>query len=299
MNPREYFRTLTALLSQTRPYVEELAKPFFQTLVFFLISFGLMGLISALHFVVVDVPQLKAQTSQVLTEVDQRFPAELAINWDEQTLSHNQAEPLVIPYPSIFDPNQLEFPPVLAYHFNQAYAPESFNALLPTPSLSVITTDTLFVTDFQGAWNQIPLHEVPYFAQPFTINRQSLPTLIKTVSTSLESFFASLNILAFLFFPLLWISQHAWAIVPNSFLVYFLFRLNGLPLKFSQILHLSMPIMVVAGLINFIANYLYPTMTVPLLSISFWLILISVVISQRSYLKRLTQGETQQQPKRG
>jgi hypothetical protein len=284
MNGSLYLSTLLGSLTSLASYPELLKRPLRWSLVFFFLSYLGLGLLSASRFALRDLPQLETAGRQALDELSSRFPSELEIVWDQKTLTHSGSDILSLPYPSTLTPSQWDLPPVLGYHLNRSVAAEELNPILPERSLVVLSDTQIFVNGLQGNWDQLPLTELPGFDQAFVINKSSLPSFIAKMDQALSSGIKTLQLATLILMPLLLGVLRLWSLGIDTLLTYLLIRLNGLPLSWGKLFQLNLHILVVAEVVNQMAGWLYPHQSWPLLSLSFWVILILVILTQRSSL---------------
>ncbi len=294
MNAADYLRNVGSSLTSLAQYPLFLKRRLSWSLLFLLISYLVLGLVSASRIVWKDIPELETKANQTLEEVRLNFPADLSLEWNGQQLTHTGNSALKVPYPSFISPADLDLPPVLVYHLNQSIPEDQFAQQLPERSLIVVTPTELYMNDLQGDWNQIQLSEL-LGADSFSLNQATLPQYLDQAKAGLENSRGVLQIGTFFFIPVLLTLARIWSLAIETLLAFVLTRLNGIPLSLRHLFQLNLHIIVVAEVINLASQFLYGNHHWPLFSLTFWLLWVLIMITQRSQLLSIASGKAEKQ----
>jgi len=254
------------------------------TVGFFLLSYLWLGWLVAARFMMITIPELQSYFQQTADQLQAEYPADLKISWNQESLTHEPADLLAIPYPAFIKPEEFGVPTQFAYLSSQTATVDTLSSQLPSTSLLAATPKDIFVHSPDTSWSSLPLAEVPGFEQSFEINQTNLPTVISQINQVFNQGLQLITVSAYLVMPVILALQRAWLTLIQSLLAYFLLRLNGLPLSFSKTFQLGLHIMVVAEILHQTSLWLYPKLEWSFLSIGFWLIFTLVMLGQKRTL---------------
>ncbi len=275
MTPKQYWHILTGSLTQPTFYVQVLNQPFRRSLQFFLISSVLLGIASAWLMIQYRFPEYQRMFKEVTQEISQNYPDELSIQWQDQTLSTSNQEPLMIPYPHFFQAKPTQVAMVIDPSLDTTQF-DQLNQRLPASSLSVVGSTQLLINDGLGNWSVLALADLPYFDQNFTINQQTLPGVLDQANHHFQQLLQLISPTLYVIWPLIYMFKNAWIILWYAIVGQFILSWYGKNFGFKKIYQLSLHLIVVAQLVEIVGQYLYPDLTFSLLSLTFWCLFIAL-----------------------
>lgn len=281
MHPRTYAATLIGSLSSVSFYWTVLRQPLLFSVRFFLMSCLIVGVLDAVHFNVVTIPNWREAGARLLARVDREYPPDLTMTWDGQQLQWQPNQVLTVPYPPEIPLSQEGLPSVLAQFTPVDASPEELAPELPERSLFIVTPTQVFITSAAGSWNQLRLLETPGFENTFTINRESLPSYLNFWQQFLENALQGLGIASFIFIPLATLLSLLFTSVLDATLFYFLMQLTGIKWRWPKVWQLTLHIIVVALLIETIVRWFLPATVVPVFAFASWGLFTYIVVMMR------------------
>ncbi|HYD35417.1 MAG TPA: hypothetical protein VD999_05090 [Vitreimonas sp.] len=280
MRPHTFWHVLSQSLTSLAYYRDIIRAPFWFSLRFFMIAFVFFTLSRTGFFLMRELPQIDTYLTRALEETKQHFPRELAVNWQNQRLSHTSSSPVQIRFPSFITESmrtELELPSSIAYIFNQEFDPTTAATTLPTSSMLAVTPTLLYSLNVDGQWAELPLTRLPGFDKDFTITADNF----SMYATHITQFHHSLKPYWIWITPFilgLWILiSRLILIFSDTLLIFLLLKLNGSRISFMKVLQLALHFLVVAEFLNQISLWLYGNHQFPLLSLTFWILAVLVM----------------------
>jgi hypothetical protein len=283
MRPRTFIQALLKTFTDVRYYRDVLQAPFSFSLRFFILATISLGLTRAVYVNYRLVPTWRSYTTAIVNELERDFPSDLEITWNGRTLSTNQ-DPTEVPYPQVVQPQPDSLPPVLGYLTSSPVAPDSFSTHFPQRSLLVATQDTLYVSDSQGAWSDVPLSTVPGFDRSFTLSRQTLPTFIETARQEITQFWSWAQGMLVILSAGYVLLSGLWVAALEGLFAYFILRFSGLKITYGKAVQLAFHLVIVAEALSQVVLWVYGPVDIPIFSITFWCLFAYVVLTLRSEL---------------
>lgn len=281
MKPRVYLQTLVSVFTRTESYVLQIKKTFWFSLRFFIISMLILGINFAIRIRIREIPQLMADVSQTIIEVQEKYPNELELSWTGLKLESNLNEPLEIPYPESWTTEDADsLPPVLAYYLPGEVNSADFADSLDKDSLIVITEGEFYLTDFRDGWSEVSLKNL-VSSDELTVNKETLPGLLEQVSQFTDNTINQMKNVIFIVLPLFMIINSLVVTFFLSLLGFLLIKINNLKIGFKKTFQLSLYLVVVAETVNQIAGWLYPNIELSIFSLTFWAVFVWVMWRER------------------
>lgn len=281
MRPKTYWHILKNSFSSSAYYLKIIKAPFWLSLRFFLLSMILLGISWATRINKRFIPNLQDQVLITLEQLEKNYPENLKITWTGKELEIIPAEILEISYPENFEIDS-QFPTLLAYISPDKLEINQFKDRFEHESLIVITPKELFINNLQDSWTQAPLSELlPTDTATTPLTKESLPNYLdqtKAFFINLLSLTKQINYLAM---PLLILLIMLWMGLIESIFLFLFFKLNQINLNFKKTYQLSLHLTVVAETINQVTAWIYPQIQLPMFTLSFWIILIYVFLTQK------------------
>lgn len=285
MRLKTYWHIISQLFTSPEYYLKILRAPFWMSVRFFTISMIALGLTWAWRINQIIIPISAEQVSQGLDELENNYPAELEIIWDENKLSSSAPEAIGISYPNSMEQNS-QFPPLLGNFIPTDISSEQFSAEFEQTSLLVITTDKLYVNNLQGVWSDVPLSDV-LPTEKIVLNKDTVPELVSKSKQQLEKVVDLVKKLNFLIAPLVLITIRLWMSFLEAILVFLFFKLNQLAFKFKKVFQFSLHLTVVSEIIAQVTSWIYPDIQISMLTLSYWSIFSYVFWTQRKHFSKL------------
>ncbi|MGD9129541.1 MAG: DUF1189 family protein [Candidatus Woesebacteria bacterium] len=282
MQIKTFLRTLIKTFTTPEYYLEIIKKPISFSFIFFLLSFFIFGIISAIKFNYFILPKLENHLITTQEEIIQHYPSELIINWDGDKLSINQDEDLDIDYPSFVNKEILTLAPQLASISKKELA-ETDIENLDQNFLLIFSSDYLFLNQ-DNKWQSIELKTLPLFQEKFQIRQDNLPEILSQIQSSLEKIFSMLKKFSYLLIPSILIISRIWIIVLDCFFIFIFGKIVGLKLAYKKIFQWGLHIVVIAEFINQVSKVIYKNLTLPMFSLAFWGIFLYLFFNLRKKL---------------
>ncbi len=275
MKVRNYLQSLWKTVTSPIYYLDILNSPIRFSIRFFLVSYFLLALLSTAFYVKFDIPQYQASVDRTLTALNQYFPSDLALKWNEKVLTTTPQRPIKVSYPEGLPHDRL--PENFAVIDTSITSSDQIAQLNPY-SVVVIGKDKLFSLNSTNTWTSMPLSEVGIKGS-FTIDKQNLPNFIQIwsdASISLLQFFAFIYPF-FYFFGMGTIRLFGAAVI-SSFIFILLFLIRK-TLPYHKVFQISLHVAIVSEFVNILTNHLISPKEMDMYGLTFWLYFIVVLFS--------------------
>jgi hypothetical protein len=282
MLPLTYWRTLVGSISNPHYYRESLPKSWWFSLRFFLISMMIIGLVLSAAIIKINFPQYQSQLKDIVQELANNFPADLELKWEQNQLTSNYSAPILVNYPSTFQP-PTEFPEkalIILPNHNDQSVPQD----VPASSLMVANQSQLFLTDFKGNWSHIPLADLPGLEQPLTLNQQTLPQFQENMNLFIDSSLQTSRHILPIALPVVIVVTQFFDSLFYALIGFIGLRFFSKQHTFRRIWQISLHLCVIAFALSQLAAYLYPKNELPLYALTFWILfsLVSWNLNQKA-----------------
>ena len=228
----------------------------------------MLSLLATGLFVTVDTPFLKQKVQQGLAELQQNYPTDLQISWDQKVLTSTATQPITVKYPSFFHPDTL--PENFGYIDTQASSVDDVFKKVDGKSFFVVTKDQAYVSDDQTTWSNLPLNEMAGFDHSFTITKQNLPDFITTWQQQLSDMLSALAFVYPIGYFVISTSAHLLGLLINSLFAFYILRLLRRRFAYIKIFQIFLHVSVIAEFVQLIAAHLFPQSGLPMYTITFW-----------------------------
>lgn len=287
---KTYWRSFKKSLTQPDYYLEMIEASFWFLFKFFAVTMLWLGLLLAWRINRRILPQFKTSFEQTSHQLKTHYPASLVLNWDGQELTSSADEPLAISWPILpsFVPNQEQFegPATFAYLTDQALTPTEFSEVLGGESWLVVTKDQLFISDLRQNWTKSPLNSfLPN--EKTKLDQQELTQLIDQSQVWLDKVLNQIKKINYLLAPLFISGLVLVSSLLDGLVLFLLLKLNQLPLNFGQTIKLSLHIAIIAEFVRQLSSWLYPNLKWSMFALTYWLIVIYILWTQRKKLAEL------------
>jgi hypothetical protein len=274
-----FFKTLKLSFTDPKYYLDVLKAKFSFSLKFFLVAFLLLSLTRSLKFIFLEIPQLKSDFNQTLSQVKNNYPENLVIKWNQDNLELEGPEFLEVSYPSFVKTNS-EMPPKFAYLTNNEINENNINKNF----LINFDQQNLFAFG-QPNYQSMPLKSLAGFEQEFTLDQEKMLEILPEVDRSFENLLKNLTYLSPILFFIGLILSRIWIVFFEIILAFLLIKINKLKISFKKLIQISLHIVVVLEIIWQISKLLYPTHNLALINIGFWVILIFIYWTNKKALR--------------
>lgn len=278
----DYIQNLKSSITSIDYYFKSLKKPLKNTVIFFLISISVIGILRGIYDSVVNLPKTKGETYAILDELYENFDPDLEIIWADNQLELNR-DYVDVYWPSSFNSQEYDLTSTIALISNSETPPEESELLLERDPLVYINKNS-FYTSYQTEtreWTGYPLAEMLSGMGSYSINKQVLPRIIDGIKETVDEIFITVQVVNGFLVNIFYILSRLWFLLIESILVFFLFKLNKYNFDFKKVLILSMNILVPTEIIHLLTDMLYPNLQFPIDTISYWVILIFISLHLR------------------
>lgn len=271
MKPSVYLQTLIGTLTTPQFYIRILNSSFWFSFRFVFISYLIIGIALASVMILFDFPQYQNKFNQSMVEVEQNFPSDLEISWQQQKLSINR-EVLVVPYPSFF-PELDSLPTSFITFIPQLDEsnPETSFQFVDASSYFLVSDSHFLFTNINNQWQNMELNQIPGMEQDFTITKNSIPYythLWKTEFSEILQTFKKITIVAY---PAILFIIRFWFALFNSLICYFFLKLFNKNFPWKKVFQICLHLLIPAELITQITSRLYPSSSLPMFELTFWI----------------------------
>jgi len=293
MRPKTFFYVLKNSFTNIKYYLDVLKTPLSFSFRFFLISFLIISLFSAIRFSYFDLPIFKQQLETSINDIKEYYPQDLVIKYENKLLNFyskeadqlNTRETMEIDYPEYIDQEQLRLPKKLLVLTNQEIEIEEIKQTIPNSAV-ILATPNKFYLNSQGQWQDFGYEILPGFDQEFEINNENINQYIQIWQQVMKNSVEALKYLAFIFLPFILIISRLWIGFIDCLFVYFFLKIGGSKFSFKNTFAWGLHIMVIAELVNQISKTIYSNLTLPMFTFTFWGAFLYIAFSLRHELNR-------------
>lgn len=281
MRPKTYWHIISNLFTSPQYYLKILKAPLGFSFRFFIVSMIILGFSWTWRINQRIMPAAQQQLSDGLDELAANYPVELEITWDKNQLQSSTTEAVEVPYPSSIEHNS-QLPPLLGNFIAEDISAEQFSTKFKRTSLFVVTNNKFFVNNLQQVWTETTLTDILPPVET-VLNKETVSELIPQLKDQLEKIIELAKQLNFIIMPLLLIMIRLGMAFLEAILVFLFFKLNQFNFKFSQVLQLSLHLVVVSEIINQVTAWIYPQLQISMLTLAYWSIFSYVFWTQRKH----------------
>lgn len=283
---RYFFKLYTGILTTPLAYIRFLKFSNIQLLGFMLLSSLLLSSIWSTKVINHELRSFKENSQQAAHEFIDYYPDTLVATWDKRQILLNPSQNYSIYYPSYFDPKQMELPYRIADIIpNQTDQIQLANSHLD--ALVVISPYSLYIQQSDNDWQEFSLQEL-LTTSNFTISKDFVSHWIQQGPLFDSQFWQQLQLVLILVAPLFVFSGLTWNTTIFTLLAYLIaVKLYNAPISGKQLIKISVPIVVTTTFVQLVAELLYGNVTIPLMSIAYWILLLLVLrrISLRKVIR--------------
>ncbi|NCN06480.1 MAG: hypothetical protein GW946_01380 [Candidatus Pacebacteria bacterium] len=227
---------------------------------FVLISYALLSIVVTIIFSRQVLPTISNEIQAVPIQIDNQLSADSQLIWDGTTLR--------------IEPQQV----ISLAHLQFASSPEKKSKLIN------VSTTTIFL-QVNGQTQEILLTEL-LGQEKFMLSKTEILAHTQNIVVQAERFLKLLSyFLPILFFANFLLSRSLFLALETT-LLYFVLRIYRKRQKFSVLLKLTLHILVLAEVVNQWTEIVLPQSNISMLSVSFWVLLVIVLLQQYQYPDR-------------
>lgn len=256
-------------------YVDVLNAPVKFSLKLVVFFYFIVGVISGVHFWVVNTPKYNDQIDHTVGEIREYYPTDWKFEWDGTSLHSFPEEIKTINFPSAM-PQSETLPESLAIVDTTTDTPPD-----NIPALIYVNTNTLYVNSLSGFWSDLPLTEL-LGNEEFSIDREKviaeLPNAERQVKSSLSV--APVFITAGMSIGLFVV--RLISLLFDVIIIHFILSMMKKPLPYKKVFQLSLHILIPVEVIQQLTNLIYPSLDLPMFTISFWTITTLILFHFRN-----------------
>ena len=276
MKVQTYLKALLGTFTTTVYYRDVVKAPVSFSLKFFVASLLLLSLIRIGLFWQRELPQFHQQLEFASTELEKHFPSDLTITWDGQKLESSSSGPIPIYYPSNWDHANL--PKMLGYLDTHSQSLSELQQKTKTSALFFVTDKNLYLAQATSGYSTLPLAEFSPLVSPLTITQTELKNHRAEWLKNIWQAGLPLFIVGSVLYPLYLWATVLLSITIMSWMGWYVTKTFGQAFAFKRIWQVGLHLAVVAQSIALIQVWFWPTLHLPLFSITFWLYFTLVMI---------------------
>jgi hypothetical protein len=285
MNINSTFNTIKQPFINVDFYKESIHKSFFKSFAILSIIIIAMSFLSSYKFVSNTVPSFIDNTTNTASELSNNYPDDLTFNWNGQKLLSN-AENISVPWPSFFRSESkelVEFPNDFLYFHSSNQTPSDLDINL-NDFLFVLNSSNIYYKNNSESsqWTEKSLEKLMPPESTFSLNKDSVVFLSNQTLDFISSNTSQIKIVFFAVSSILFYFGNLWFLVIESLLTLLLVKLYSLKLSVKQTFLLTVHIMVPTILLNTVAEMLYGTISFPLQTLTFWILLMFIIFQFKS-----------------
>lgn len=267
---KTFSQTIVKSLTDLNFYAEILNTQLRFSLKILLLFYLLLGAILAGIFTLKDVPRLQNTLDETRAELIANYPENLVFDWQNEQLSSNWPEPVVVPFPSTLQPLDTAPKNLAIIDTTIDDAPANANSLI------YITRSKLFVNSMQGNWTDAELKDL-IENESIHIDKTHVIQTAESSKTLQNEALSFLPWLAFLLFSIGTFFFRLLSTLLNALIVQLVFQIMNKKLSYKKVFQLCLHALIPAELIYQISILTFPNLTFPMFGLAFWLIMSLVV----------------------
>ncbi len=272
-------KSLIRSISDTRFYSQLADRSVFSAVAFFTIFTTITSSFSGYRFITQTLPGLADQANQDLELIKETYPVTYQVTWDGAKLAANFTQPLIFDYPAVFGEPVERLPKVFLTYVPAEGDPGNLAQNLEQSTYLLLSNTSLAFTDFNGGWSTTALPDLLTDHTSFAITKDSFDSYIVAQQEQLRQVLSSAQPVIFGSYVFLgYLSQLLMTIVYTA-MTLFMTTIYKLNLSFAHLLKISLHLMVLAQVLDLLIRLLYPSLDWSMLSLSFWSMMVFVVIS--------------------
>ncbi len=281
MRPRTFIKTLLQSCSSFEYYLAVLKAPFWFTLRFFLISYLFYGLYVGYQTATSVSSFITTNAQPVITTLSSNFPQDGYIFWSGTALEV-APDPFTITLPesvrTLFPETE-----VFALLTGSTGDPQELLSKHNTTAYLVLSSDKLSLRDRDSNWETTTTSAV-FGEREHYVDKNNVAEVLESGKIRLFEFMPLLEksiwIASILFITLVGI---ATALI-NGLIISLLAKIQGIALSYWKSVQLALHLLVPLEGVYLLAQRLYPTMQLQIVTIGFWILLIVFFVTQREEL---------------
>jgi len=247
-------------------------RPLRNVLAFTLISYAILSLVQAGIFAKQVVPKFAELMQSIPAVVEEQLVPESNLSWDGEKLRLEPAQDISFALPA--DLQQDGLPEILFFSGAEQAKPTIIN----------LTTDSLLIRT-NGEPQSLSLTEV-LGPETFSLSRPEVIKFLQQTSERTQQLLYALQYflpIAFLFTYSL--SRGIFLLIETA-LLYFVLRIYRRPTPLKDLIKLTLHILVLAEVVNQWATVVLPQSPISVLSLSFWVLVIVVLLQKQKHPNR-------------
>jgi len=274
MNINKIINSLLSPFTTVEFYKKSINKSVLSSFSLMMLVLLITAIISGLNFVNRYLPGLQSDFTQVVNEINTKYPQELIFKWDGSSLNSN-AESFAMPWPSnsFFESEVL--PNQFAYYSNSENSPSDLE-IKTSEYLMFVNNKDLYRMEGQTSdqWVAQPIKDLFGQGESFTITKDIVSEFSEFTLEFIGNNQSLIKGVALSLFVVSSISGQTWFFIFETLLVVLLFKLYAIKLTIKQNIVLTMHVMIPTAILNTLANLIYKDIPFPFETITFWILII-------------------------
>ena len=273
MQPKKFLRwyldTWAACTTTFAFYQNLPSRSLRSSVAFVLVSYTLLSLVQASIFAKQVVPELRQLIQTIPSVIEQQLAVESKLTWDGNELQLTPAQTV-----------RFALPPKLL----RANVPETAFFIGETtdePAIVHVTPTTLLVQT-SGQSQTLSLTEV-LGPEQFSLSQVEVVEWLRQTSSGAERLIHTLQYFLPVFFLLNYGISRSLFLLVETMLLYVVLRVYRQPKHLVELSKVTLHVLVLAEVINQWAAIVLPQASVSILSLSFWVLLVVVLLQQQKH----------------
>ena len=256
-------------------YVDILNSPLKFSLKFVFFFYILIGIISGIYFAIVKVPEYRSIVDQTELEIREYYPADWMFDWDGESLASLPLGKKTINFPSSL-PKRESLPESLAIIDAQTTnSPENI------PALIYINSKNLYVNSLSGFWSDLALSDL-LGEEKFNLNREILMQKLPSYTSEAKSSLSIIPILVTAGMSIGLFLTRLLSLIFDVIIIHFIMTLLKKPIPYKKVFQLTLHILVPVEVLQQATTLFYPTLDIPMFTISFWTLTVLILFHFRN-----------------
>lgn len=265
-----FYMAVTRSLTDLNFYVDILNLRFrysFRVLFFFYV---IISVVLTSVFTLITLPKWRRLAQESIQEVAQSYPDNAVVSWNGQELSSLQSEVISLPFPHSLENKDVDLNSIVTIDSNSTTGPENLSSLL------FFNKHTIYINSTNGSWTEQPIHQL-LGDNPYIFNRAYILQMQPAFSQMVQDTLSITPFLAFLLFSVGLFVSRLVMLIFDAIIIQFVLQLMGKPLQYWKVYQMCLHLLIPVELINQITLLLYPSLDIPMFTLSFWILAILVL----------------------
>lgn len=261
-------------LTTTDYYLNAVKKSFLTALGTMFLALTLFAFASAFNFLIVDYPVILSRFLHITDNISQNYPQDLVFEWDGTQLSANR-DSLEISWPNNIEIDATDIPSNFLYYSNSLQSPQDLDIQPYEYIFYINSTDFYYVdSNLSETWTSKSLSSIFEYQESVSLSKETVEQISDQFKTFIHSNQTKIKTVFFFTYSSIFLFSKFWFLAIETIIVILLFKLYKIKLSAKQTIILCVYVMIPTVFVNTLAEILYKNITIPLQTITFWILII-------------------------